>query len=140
MSYILINGKRHYRDDETGEVSVDNVSQAAADQRELRNHHPVTRIVAGNFGTVAVNNPIRQLIEFINRSIRVIRMFLLAGLLVLITAYFIHDQPQVRNPFQIPSVCSEVRIQLRNTDDVEQQLQRVGEHINSIFTDERGKQ
>ena len=33
MSYILINGKRYYKDDRTGKTMLDNVSQAEADQR-----------------------------------------------------------------------------------------------------------
>lgn len=31
MSYVLINGKRYYKDDRTGRATVDNVSQAEAD-------------------------------------------------------------------------------------------------------------
>lgn len=37
MSYILINGKRYYKDDRTGKTMLDNVSQAEADQRARRN-------------------------------------------------------------------------------------------------------
>ena len=33
MSYVLINGKRYYKDDRTGETTRDNVSQAVADRR-----------------------------------------------------------------------------------------------------------
>lgn len=33
MSYCLINGTRYYKDDRTGRVSVDNVSQEEADRR-----------------------------------------------------------------------------------------------------------
>lgn len=36
MSYVLQNGRRCYRDDRTGRVVVDNVSQAEADKREQR--------------------------------------------------------------------------------------------------------
>ena len=36
MSYVLINGKRYYKDDRTGRVTLDNVSQAEADRRERR--------------------------------------------------------------------------------------------------------
>ncbi len=37
MSYVLINGKRHYKDEQTGRIILDNVSQAEADQRAQRN-------------------------------------------------------------------------------------------------------
>lgn len=37
MSYVLINGKRYYKDDRTGRITLDNVSQAEADQRAYRN-------------------------------------------------------------------------------------------------------
>lgn len=37
MSYVLINGKRYYRDDRTGRTTLDNVSQAEADRRAQRN-------------------------------------------------------------------------------------------------------
>jgi len=33
MSYVLINGKRYYKDDRTGRITLDNVSQAEADRR-----------------------------------------------------------------------------------------------------------
>lgn len=36
MSYVLINGKRYYKDDRTGRIVLDNVSQAEADRRALR--------------------------------------------------------------------------------------------------------
>ena len=37
MSYVLINGKRYYKDDRTGRTMLDNVSQAEADRRAQRN-------------------------------------------------------------------------------------------------------
>ena len=37
MSYVLINGKRYYKDDRTGKTTRDNVSEAVADQRAKRN-------------------------------------------------------------------------------------------------------
>lgn len=37
MSYVLINGKRYYKDDRTGRTTLDNVSQAEADRRTHRN-------------------------------------------------------------------------------------------------------
>lgn len=38
MSYVLINGKRYYKDDRTGKITLDNVSQVEADRRAQRNH------------------------------------------------------------------------------------------------------
>ena len=37
MGYYLINGKRYYKDDRTGRVTVDNVSQEEAERRERPN-------------------------------------------------------------------------------------------------------
>lgn len=37
MSYVLIDGKRYYKDDRTGKITLDNVSQAEADRRTQRN-------------------------------------------------------------------------------------------------------
>lgn len=39
MSYILQNGRRCYKDDRTGRVTVDNVSQAEADRRERQHQY-----------------------------------------------------------------------------------------------------
>lgn len=36
MSYVLIDGKRYYKDDRTGRTTLDNVSQAEADRRTQR--------------------------------------------------------------------------------------------------------
>ena len=41
MSYVLINGKRYYKDDRTGETTRDNVSQA--DQRARKNQQMAGR-------------------------------------------------------------------------------------------------
>lgn len=41
MSYILINGKRYYKDDRTGRTTLDNVSQAEADRRTQKNQGTV---------------------------------------------------------------------------------------------------
>ena len=37
MSYVLIDGKRYYKDDLTGRTTLDNVSQVEADLRAQRN-------------------------------------------------------------------------------------------------------
>lgn len=37
MSYVLIDGKRYYKDDCTGRTTLDNVSQAEADRRAQKN-------------------------------------------------------------------------------------------------------
>lgn len=37
MSYVLINGKRYFKDDRTGRTTLDNVSQAEAERRAQRN-------------------------------------------------------------------------------------------------------
>lgn len=65
MSYVLINGKRYYKDDRTGRITLDNVSQVEADRRGKRNqgtarttgiYHPQTASgnsrTTGNTGNV----------------------------------------------------------------------------------------
>ena len=49
MSYVLINGKRYYKDDRTGRTTLDNVSQAEADRRAQRNQ--------GTVRTTGMNRP-----------------------------------------------------------------------------------
>lgn len=46
MSYVLINGKRYYKDDRTGRATVDNVSQAEADRRAQRTQGAVRSSVS----------------------------------------------------------------------------------------------
>ena len=52
MSYVLINGKRYYKDDRTGETTRDNVSQAVADHNADNNSFPSS---SGMRCTVAVD-------------------------------------------------------------------------------------
>ena len=49
MSYVLIDGKRYYKDDRTGRTTLDNVSQAEADRRTQRNQGAARTI--GTAGT-----------------------------------------------------------------------------------------
>lgn len=39
MSYVIIEGKRYYKDDGTGKVSLDTATQEEADRREQRNNY-----------------------------------------------------------------------------------------------------
>lgn len=54
MSYVLIDGKRYYKDDRTERVTLDNVSQAEADRRAQRNKGVVR--TSGTGRTSAVNS------------------------------------------------------------------------------------
>lgn len=47
MSYVLINGQRYYRDDQTGRTTLDNVSEADA-QRRARGNWNVTSVSPSN--------------------------------------------------------------------------------------------
>lgn len=49
MSYVLINGKRYYKDDRTGRTTLDNVSQAEADRRTQRNQRAARTTVYTGF-------------------------------------------------------------------------------------------
>lgn len=129
MSYILINGKRYYKDDITGEVLIDNVSQSVADQRALYNYNrPVVRTMENNSNTVQ-----NRLIDLFNRMIHEITIFFIVGSLLLTTAYYVHEQPQFRNPLRMP----EIYIQLRSTSELEQQIMLVGDRFNELISGER---
>lgn len=54
MSYVLIDGKRYYKDDRTGRVTLDNVSQAEADRRAQRNKGVVK--TSGTSRSSAINS------------------------------------------------------------------------------------
>ena len=54
MSYVLIDGKRYYKDDRTGRVTLDNVSQAEADRRAQKNKGVVR--TSGTSRSSAVNS------------------------------------------------------------------------------------
>ena len=54
MSYVLIDGKRYYKDDRTGRVTLDNVSQVEADRRAQKNKGVVR--TSGTSRSSAVNS------------------------------------------------------------------------------------
>lgn len=129
MSYILINGKRYYKDDITGEVSIDNVSQSVADQRALYNYNrPVVKTMENNSNTVQ-----NRLIDLFNRMIHAITILFIVGSLLLTIVYYIHEQPQFRNPLHMPERC----IQLRSTSELEQRIMLVGDRFNELISGER---
>lgn len=61
MSYVLINGKRYYKDDRTGRTTLDNVSQAEADRRIQRNQG-VARTTGTDSTTVHTGFPWKAVI------------------------------------------------------------------------------
>lgn len=58
MSYVLINGKRYYKDDRTGRTTLDNVSQAEADRRAQKNQRIARKIGTYRPQTAAGNGRI----------------------------------------------------------------------------------
>lgn len=55
MSYVLIDGKRYYKDDRTGRTTLDNVSQAEADRR-IQKNQGTSRITGTYRPKTAVRN------------------------------------------------------------------------------------
>lgn len=59
MSYVLIDGKRYYKDDRTGKVTLDNVSEAEAERRAQRKITPVRNTgFGGTRNTVRTATPV----------------------------------------------------------------------------------
>ena len=56
MSYVLVNGKRYYKDDRTGRITVDNVSQEEADRRARRTQYTVRSSVTSRPKPAAGNS------------------------------------------------------------------------------------
>lgn len=56
MSYVLIDGKRYYKDDRTGRTTLDNVSQAEAERRAQRNQGTVRTTETNLLRTAAGNS------------------------------------------------------------------------------------
>lgn len=68
MSYVLIDGKRYYKDDRTGRVTLDNVSQAEADRRAQRNKGVVRTSGTGRTSTVNSNGNNRTAANPVNTT------------------------------------------------------------------------
>lgn len=68
MSYILIDGKRYYKDDRTGRVTLDNVSQAEADRRAQRNKGVVRTSGTGRPSAVNSNGNNRTAANPVNTT------------------------------------------------------------------------
>lgn len=134
MSYILIDGKRHYRDDRTGETILDNVPQTVADLRELRKN---TKVLIRQSVTQKTHNPLKNFITLFNRTLVASRKFCVTGLLILVIATFIHDKPQIRNRFQLPIIHDEISLNLRGIDGIDRQIQKVEDHIINLHSGER---
>ena len=66
MGYCLINGKRYYRDDQTGRLTVDNVSQQEADRRMNRTENrSVSRGTAVRSGSMAASQNSRGTVRML---------------------------------------------------------------------------
>ena len=133
MSYILMDGKTHYREDRTGETILDNVPQTVADLRELRKN---TKVLIRQSVTQKTHNPLKNFITLFNRTLVASRKFCVTGLLILVIATFIHDKPQIRNPFQLPIIHDEISLNLRGIDGIDRQIQKVEDHIINLHSGE----
>lgn len=68
MSYVLIDGKRYYKDERTGRVTLDNVSQAEADRRAQRNKGVVRNSGTGRTSAVNSNGNNRTAANSVNTT------------------------------------------------------------------------
>ena len=131
MSYLLVNGKRGYRDDITGEVIIDNVSQSVADRRAQqwsppppprssvsRRPHPSRR-----------SRPVYQLISLLRRITRSAAIAVTIGSLLLIGAYFLKEPVQ----FQ-----SSIHYALRDTSAAVGRTAQVAARLTALLETERG--
>lgn len=134
MSYVLINGKRHYRDDRTGKTILDNVPQTVADLREVQKN---TKVLIRQSATQKTHNPLKNFITLFNRTLVASQKFCVTGLLILVIATFIHDKPQIRNPFHLPIIHDEISLDLRGIDGIDRQIQKVGDRIINLHSGER---
>ena len=105
-----------------------------ADLRELRKN---TKVLIRQSVTQKTHNPLKNFITLFNRTLVASRKFCVTGLLILVIATFIHDKPQIRNPFQLPIIHDEISLNLRGIDGIDRQIQKVEDHIINLHSGER---
>lgn len=137
MSYVLINGKRYYKDDRTGQITIDNVSQETAEHRAQRSRSVVTPpLQQARRSPVAMRaqahqrpGPLTQLVSLLNRMVRTATIAVAAGSMLLIGSYCIKGPVQFRTP------C---HYELRDTGDIASRLAQAGDRLTELFEAERG--
>ena len=136
MSYVLINGKRHYKDDRTGDVSIDNVSQDTADRRSRQRYippplpqPPPSPPTATRTQPPHRSGPVPQFVSLLHRILRTATVSVAVGSVLLIGAYCLKEPVQ----FQ-----AEFRYELRNTRDMAERAEQVRERWTELLETERG--
>ena len=101
MGYCLINGKRYYRDDQTGRLTVDNVSQQEADRRMNRTENrSVSRGTAVRSGSMAASQnsrgTVRNAAPARRRSRRIPWGWILAAAVILsVIGAFVYNRSHI---------------------------------------------
>lgn len=148
MSYVLIRGKRYYRDDSTGKMVLDNVSQAVAEQRERQNQdtHLTQRSIQSlrdsqrnhqsvNSSEVSViSNSVLNLAELFRGMVRTTRISVIVGSVILFLAYCVHDQAQIQNPFHLPEIHTAIHFQMRDANDMRGRMEQVGGQMIKLIS------
>lgn len=133
MSYVLIDGKRCYRDDVTGEVIIDNVSEETAEQRTMQstkrciNRNMVLPDIVQNEGII------NSLLTLFTRMLHATRYFLLVISVVLIVAFCVHENPDVRNPIDYVNIQKGIHLQIRSTEESVHRIEQIGERVRNVF-------
>lgn len=136
MSYVLINGKRHYKDDRTGEVIIDNISQDAADRRSQQMsippplpQPPLIPSVSTQAQLTHRTGPLAQLIALLHRMLLTATISVAVSSLLLIGVYFLKEPVTFRVRFHY---------ELRNTGTIAARVEQVCERWPGLSETERG--
>ena len=137
MSYVLINGKRYYKDDRSGQITLDNVSQETAEYRAQRSRPVVTQppqlqrssSVATRTQAHQHPGPLSQLVSLLSRMVRAATIVVAAGSILLIGSYCIKEPLQFQASFHY---------ELRDIGELTVRLTQAGDRLTELFEAERG--
>lgn len=133
MSYVLIDGKRCYRNDVTGEVVIDNVSQETAERRATQSMRRCTNRKMGSPNIVQNGGTLNKLSGQFSRMLRATRCFLLVASVVLIISFCMHENVGVRNPINYVNIQKGIHLQIRITEESVHRIKQVGERVQNVL-------
>ena len=136
MSYVLIDGKRHHKNDQTGEVSIDNVSQETADRRSLQrstpphpSQPPPTHPAAARTKRSRRSGPVSRFVGLLHRILRTTTVLVLVGSILLTGMYCLKEPVQFHADF---------RCELRDMENTFERAAQVYERLTLLLEAERG--
>ena len=132
MSYILKDLKRYHKDDCTGQITLDNVSQEAAELRAQKRRSVNTpppqqlRKVPVNVRTQSPQHsePLRHLVGLLHSMVRLGIVAVVAFCVLLIGAYCVKEPIDYQASFHY---------ELRNTGNVSARIAQVGDRLAEVF-------